>query len=452
MAINLAWMAGISAVNALVQFINGNEARNASSHQLKRIEELYKKIIPPDYDLDLYDPPELHTEMLQMPQFSGPQAAPQWDLSELVPEDLELVEKFVPEIAPAIQEAAPQVIEKTEDMKEGEEAERKALRRFMEIGEGDFDPVYQQRVKEARDRAQSEAQARTAAIQQDFARRGIGGSGLELAAKLGTSGQAMDRQAQMGMQAEAQAYQNQLNALAQGARLGAGLQDREISTQSKNAAIINDFNQRMSKRQQDWEQARANALNAADMRNIEQSQRIADTNVHQRNQAQRAARARADQIALNDYKHRMGEASRLDALKKWRFGAQGAEINRANQANILRQQWLRDNKALMNKYKNQAYQDQLAKIGGLGGAYRDKAQAAILSGRDQGSAIQGVANMGMLYGMLGGGSPPGSSGGSSGGYNLISPSNNAFQGYNLGMGNFTKWQPTNPNKYSIFGN
>ena len=447
---SLGTFAAIAAVNGLVQFISGNEARNASNHQLKRMEALFNKIKPPDYDLTIYDPPELHTRMLKMPEFSGAQAGPKWDLTELEPEDLSLIEKFVPKIAPLIAEAAPQTIEKTEDSKEGAEAEKKALRRFMEVGEGDFDPAYQQRVKEARDMAQAEAQSRNAAIQQDFERRGIGGSGLELASKIGSSAQSMNRLANMGMQAEAQAYQNQLNALAQGANLGAKIQDRETNIQSRNAAIINDFNQRMSKRQQDWEQARVSALNAADMRNINQAQRIADANIIQRNMAKNAERKRNDEIALNKYKHRMNEAARHNALQKWKYGAEGAEIQRANQAKLLKAQWLRDNTALKNKYKNQAYQDQLSKAAGLGGVYQKRANAEILGGRDRNSAIQGMGNMAMLYGMMGGfGSPQSGPSGlvnpsSNSGYDMNRFSNKAFQGYNLGpwpKGDFLRGLP-----------
>jgi hypothetical protein len=176
----------------------------------------------------------MHQETLQMPQFGSMEAAPKWDMKKLEPRELKLMEKFTPQIAPMVYEENPTLIKKSEDMKMGAAAEKKALRRFMDVGEGDFDPIYQQRVKEARDRAQAEAQSRSDSITQDFARRGIGGSGMELAAKMGGASQAMDRNAQMGMQAEAQAYQNQMQALAQGAQLGGQIQDRDISMQGRN--------------------------------------------------------------------------------------------------------------------------------------------------------------------------------------------------------------------------
>lgn len=393
------WTGIAIVVSGLLQAYNAHRARGAAKEQLDEIKKAYQEVVPPDYDLSIDAPPEMHNERLQMPQFSGPQAGPEWDLKKLEPRQLKLVEKFTPQIAKLIYQEEPTLIEKSETMKTGSAAEKKALRRFMDIGEGEFDPVYQQRVKEARDRTQSEAQARGAAIQQDFARRGIAGSGLELAAKMGTSAQAMDRQAQMGMQAEAQAYQNQLRSLSQGADLGGRMQDRDISLQGRNAQIINDFNQRMSKRHQDWEQMRAQQLNAADLRNIQEAQRIAESNTLTQNKYDRAHQGRMDNIAMRNYQARIDEANRQDAINKWRYGAEGRERSYQDNKNILAAKWRQDQKRYGNQMRGQAYQDQLRRISGTSGAAAQIGQGALQSGRDQNAAIQGMMNMGMLYSM-----------------------------------------------------
>ena len=390
-------MALAIGASGIAQFFNGLLARNASSERLKEVKKLYESLIPPNYDLSITDPPELHLQRLQMPEFTQSEEGIKWASQALDPKKLKLIEKFVPQVAERIIEADPTLIEKTEDMKLGSEAEKKALRRFMEVGEGEFDPVYQQRVKDARDRAQAEAQSRNAAIQQDFQRRGIGGSGLELAAKIGSSADSMNRMAQMGLGAEAQAYQNQLQALSQGANLGGRIQDREISTQARNAAIINAFNERMSRRHQDWEQMRSNALNQADLRNIAEAQRIADFNSRTQNQYDRDRQSRMDNMALRNYQARMDERNRQDALNKWRYAQEGKERAYQDNAAILGSKWRQDQKRYGNQMRSQAYQDQLGRLAGMSGIGRAQSQQALMAGRDQNQAIQGMMNMGMLY-------------------------------------------------------
>jgi len=384
-------------LTGFAQLYNAEMARGANRKRLEEIKKAYEAIVPPDYDLSIDDPPAMHEERLQMPQFSGPQAGPEWDLKKLEPRQLKIVEKFTPQIAKLIYQKEPTLIEKSETMKMGSAAEKKALRRFMDVGEGEFDPVYQQRVKEARDRTQAEAQARGAAIQQDFARRGIGGSGLELAAKLGTSAQSMDRQAQMGMQAESQAYQNQLRAMSQGADLGGRIQDRDISTQGRNAQIINDFNQRMSKRHQDWEQMRAQQLNAADLRNIQEAQRIAESNTLTQNRYDQAHQRRMDDISMRNYRARIDEMNRQDAIKKWRYGAEGEERAYRDRANLQAAKWRQDQKRYGNRMRGQAYQDQLARISGIAGPTRRQGEAAMQSAADQNAAMQGMMDMYATY-------------------------------------------------------
>ena len=284
-------------------------------------------------------------------------------------------------------------------MKRGAAAETKALRKFMDVGEGGYDPVYQQRVKEARDRAQSEAQSRSDSTMQDFARRGIGGSGLELAAKMGSSSQAMDRNAMMGMQAESQAYQNQMSALAQGAQLGGKIQDRDINLQGRNASTINDFNQRMSTRHQRWNQMRADQLNQADLRNIQEAQRISDTNNQTQNRYDQQHQGRMDSIAMRNYQAKVDEMNRQDSLKKWKYGAEGQERAYRDNANIQQAEWKRDEKRYGNTMKSQIYNDQMAKAAGQSGLSMQTSQLANQGTRDRNSAIQGMANMGMSYGM-----------------------------------------------------
>ena len=396
----MAVAAGAMVVGGLIQAYNAEQARGAEKKRLEEIKRLYEKLKPPNYDYSIEDPPELHAKALQQPQFSSAQAAPQWNLDKLDPEDLKVVQKFTPQVAPLIMEEQPQLIEKTPEMKEGLDAQKSALRKFMSIGEGDgYDPEHAQRVQEARRRAQSEAQSRGASIMQDFERRGLGGSGMELAAKMGASSQAMDRNAQLGLAAETDAYRNQLNALAQGANIGGQVYSQEQGTQARNADIINAFNQRMSKRHQDWEQMRADTLNAADLRNIQEAQRIADHNTMGRNDAARQHQQRMDDLTKFNYAAQQQERNRQDDLSKWKYNAAGQERAYGDAREILQKKWRQDNVDRMNNFKDKNFANANAIISGKAGMAQALNQSDIGRAQDRNAAIQGLSNLGMMYGM-----------------------------------------------------
>ncbi len=402
----MAVAAGAMAVSGLVQLYNAEKARGASKKRLKEIERLYNDLVPPNYDLTIIDPPSAHVEKLEMPEFSAPQSAPNWNLEKLTPKQLEQVGEFIPNVAPLIIEENPTLLKKTKEMGEASKAQQTALKRFMEIGEDGYDPELQQRVQDARRRSQSEAQSRSDSIMQDFERRGMGGSGMELAAKIGASAEAMDRNAQMGLQAETDAYRNQLNALAQGAQLGGQLFNQEMGMQARNADIINAFNQRMSKRHQDWEMMRADMMNQADIRNLNEAQRIADYNTMSGNEADRAHQARMDEITRYNAAFDTRERDRRDANQKWRYGMERDERNYAHDRDVQNRQWQQSNIDRQNRLKSQRYGDQLSKLQGKSGLASQYNTLGMGAARDQNQAIQGLANLGATYAMSRQDKPP----------------------------------------------
>jgi len=389
----LAAIAGIAAVSAIAQHYQAEKARAASKAELDKIARMYEGLVPPDYDLTIEDPPELHAERLQEPVFAGELEKIQYNMEKLSPEEYQIVEKYQPRIAPLILEEKPELIKETEAMGEGREAQKQALRRFMEIGEDGYDPIFQQRVMDAQNRAQAEAQSRTASIQQDFERRGLAGSGLELAGKIGAASQAMDRNAQMQLAAEAEAYRNQLQALSQGADLGGRIRAEDIGLQQQNLDIINSFNQRMSKRHQDWEQMRADAMNRADLRNIQEAQRLADMNVTGRNEAKVLDRERADRIALQDYENRYRERARQDQLARDEYDRLVQQRSYDDAREILRAKWRQGNTDWLNRWKEQGYQDTQDKMAGMAGVVRERRGDIAGSAAADNAAIQGFSNV-----------------------------------------------------------
>lgn len=391
----MAVMAGASLLGGLAQYHSAEKARKASSARLKQIEEMFNKIKPPDYDLEITDPPALHMEELSLPEFSDPMAAPKFDLSKLEPEELKVIGKFNPELPALVLEAEPQLIQKTKDMKMGRQAQLKALQRLQRIGEGEFDPEYQQQVQEAARSAQGEAQSRQASIMQDFARRGVTGAGMNLAAQLGSSASAMDRAAMANQQAATQAYKNRLNALMSGAQLGSQIRGEDVDLQARNTAAINAFNTRVSRQRQAYEDQKAQAMNQAQMYNLGVGQSVEQQNVGARNRAAEADRARLDALAKYGAGFAQSEKQRADRNAQQAFQNELAQQQYQNQLIAGQAAWTAGEREKQNQLKRQMYQDQLSKTQGAAGISGQQSAADISAAKDRGALIQGLTNVAM---------------------------------------------------------
>ena len=295
--ISIAAAAGSQALGSLVNLYNAEKARGADRKRLKEIRALFEKIKPPDYDVSIDAPPQYHREVLAQPRYSDPMQAPDFDISKLTPEDLKLVGKYTPEIAPYIAEAAPELVKKSTEAMKGREAQQKALERYMKMGETGDDAISAQASFMARQQAAADTRARQQALEQSFARRGQLGSGMQFAGGLQAGQAAGNTQALAQMQAASDAQRRRLEALSSGAALGGQIYGQEMDLASQNAAMINDFNRRMAQSRQAYEAQRAGALNEAQRYNLGMEQDIANANAAARNRAAEMNLQRSDQLA-----------------------------------------------------------------------------------------------------------------------------------------------------------
>ncbi len=390
---------GGSLISGLVQYYNAEKARGASADQLKKIEAQFNNIKPPDYNVSIDAPPALHQQAIESPQFSASIQSPKFDMSKLSPEKLKSVGDYIPALAPLIKEVAPTTIQNSEDMKFGRQAQMDALKKFMQVGEGGFDPEYAQKVQEASRSAQTEAQGRQGALMDTYARRGLGGSGLELAAQLGSNSQAMDRLASSNQQAATDSYKNQLQALAQGAGLGGDIRNQDQSLQAQNASIINSFNQRMSSQQQNWEQQRADALNQAQVQNLSNKQKIADTNVNNSNTFALNQQNRGDDLTKYGYGAQIDAQKRQDALAQQQYQNKTNERNTQNSIAQTLADWNASQRKYSNELKSQTYQNQMGMAAGKSGMYQANAQNILSAAQDKNQAIGGATNAAVLASM-----------------------------------------------------
>src|SRR5882672_9114782 len=124
-------MAIASAAGSLAQLYQSEKARGANQARLKQLKSEYDKLVPPDYNMSIENPPNYISQAVQSPQFAQ---------GDFTPEQFQVVGKYVPEIAPYIAEKNPELIKQSAAANEGRQAQIDALRQMRGISSQDKDP------------------------------------------------------------------------------------------------------------------------------------------------------------------------------------------------------------------------------------------------------------------------------------------------------------------------
>lgn len=390
-----AGILGTMAVGSLVNIYQAEQARGADKKRLNEIRGLFDRIKPPGYDVSIDAPPQYHTEALKQPQYAGALGGPQFDTSRLTPEDLKLVGKYTPELAPYVAQAAPELVKQSAAAMQGREAQKSALQKYMQMGDTGNDAISAQASALAAQRAGADTQSRAQSIMQDFARRGQAGSGLQLAAQLQGSQAAGNQEAMAQMQAAADAQRRRLEALSSGASLGGQIYGQEMNLASQNTGIINDFNQRMANARQNYENQRAQTMNQGQQYNLNMAQDLANQNVMARNAAQKYNLGRSDELAKYGSQFAQQQQSRADQLANQQYQNAFNERNYQNNIAENRAQWNANQRAQYNKYRGQEYDDQIRQAAGMSGAIDQQRQGERQYAQDRAQGVQGLVNAGV---------------------------------------------------------
>lgn len=124
------------------------------------------------------------------------------------------------------------------------------------------------------------------AILQNAQQRGVGGSGLEIAAQLQNSQESAQRNADAGLEISKQAQQRALEALNQQASMSGNLRSQDYNEQAQKAQAQNTINQFNAANRNAASMANTQARNTAQATNLQNKQNIANANTAQRNAAQ----------------------------------------------------------------------------------------------------------------------------------------------------------------------
>ncbi len=166
------------------------------------------------------------------------------------------------------------------------DAQMAALGQLSEMGETGLLPGEQAALRGARRESAGMAEAKNQQIIDDMARRGMGGSGAELAARLQNSQSGADRASQESDRLVQMAQERALNAVGQSAGLAGNIRQQDFGEQADIARAkdsINAFNVQNSQATQARNVASSNQAAA---RNLSEQQRISEGKANTQNQQQ----------------------------------------------------------------------------------------------------------------------------------------------------------------------
>jgi hypothetical protein len=293
----LVAMAAASVISAGIQWYNSRQAQNASESERERIADLLNSIKDPNFDE-----------------------------RNINPEDVALLQKYVPETSPYIKEIAPQTVQAlSQGAVQGRDAQMQSLGMFQKLMQQGYDPQTAMEMARAQRGASAEATSARNTAQAEANRRGFGGGPSFYQAGASQAGQ--DRMAQLQSQALADASQRRMQAAGQAANLGGDIRSSDINLERGNIDIINAYNQRMANSQQDWANQGANVRNAANLRNITEGQRIDELNKTNKYNAALGNQSRQNTLAQQKFNNNMGRVTGQTAQAQW--ATQNAQDNAA---------------------------------------------------------------------------------------------------------------------------
>jgi hypothetical protein len=298
-------MAAATVLSAAVQWYNSREAQNASQEELDRVRSLIERAKEPNFDM-----------------------------RSIMPEEVRVLQKYIPETIPYINEVAPQTVKAASaGAVEGRQAQLESLSYMRKLMDQGYDPQTAVEMAQAQRAASAESASARATAQAEAARRGFGGGPSFYQAGADQAG--MDRLALAQQNALSQAAQRRMGAAGQAATLGGQIRGEDVSLEAMNVAAINAFNQRQAAAQRDWMQQQANVRNQAQQFNIGEGQRVYEKNLQGAYDAAVRNQGQQNTLAQQQYQNTLARATGAMPVSQMQMGMnyQGAEqSNRAIQA------------------------------------------------------------------------------------------------------------------------
>jgi hypothetical protein len=194
-----------------------------------------------------------------------------------------------------------------------------------QINNGGLTDTTRSQIQHTLDDVNNAERGQQGAIMEDAHRRGISGSGIELANKLMSQQNAANMAGKQGMDIAAMAEQAKAEALKSAAALGGQIEGQDYSEQAQKASAQNTINQFNATNQQQVTMQNIAARNAAQAANLAEKQRVADTNTNMEN----ANRVRNTELIHQNFNDKLDKAKAVAGA----LGGQGQAAQSASNAN-----------------------------------------------------------------------------------------------------------------------
>lgn len=157
-------------------------------------------------------------------------------------------------------------------------AQMAALNQLSQTGQMGMTPAEKAALDSSQRQASSLAQAKSQQILDNAARRGMGGSGSELAAQLQNAQSAADRASQNSNQISADAWNNALSAISQSGQLAGQIGNQQFQQKSDIAKAKDYINQFNTQNRQGVQQRNVANQNQANLYNTQNRQNVSNQN------------------------------------------------------------------------------------------------------------------------------------------------------------------------------
>lgn len=208
-------------------------------------------------------------------------------------------------------------------------AEVGALTQMQDVANsGGMDAEAKQQLQQGINATNANEAGQRGAIEQNFAARGVGGSGAQLAAELQASQGDANQAASVGQSAAASAEQRALQAMSASSNMASNLNSQDY-TQAANAAAAQDaINRFNTQNQQQVANANVTATNNAKAANLANAQAVANANTGVANQQETFNKGLYQQQFENEARKASGSANAENGV------ADQANTNAQNQTNL----------------------------------------------------------------------------------------------------------------------
>lgn len=207
---------------------------------------------------------------------------PAYQQTPLTPQEYTLLNQYAPQVAAFVQQQAPQLLSNIQGP--GQQAQTEALQGLQGLattGTSAADQAAYQSANISADQAMRSNRANAISLLNS---RGLGNSGASLNADLSTGIAAAEQQRQASLQQAANSSQLKAQALSNLGSLGTNVAQQQIGEQEYNSNTLNQYNQLLANRLQQYQQYAADTQNQAQQFNQAQAQNISNQNVNTANQ------------------------------------------------------------------------------------------------------------------------------------------------------------------------